>query len=174
MDEEIQRQMHLLRYINTLFDSSVYAALLFTGTNTYYICRSILCALLYLDPYSCILSVRCSSVECIYVRFQYGKVHKSMKLWIPPSPDILCTKFCFDHFGSYVVDSVCWQRLHWTDSSVAIGRRLFFLIVFNRIENIFFLFSMISPILSDILFSLFFACASISVFCFKFSNIAFD
>lgn len=115
MDEEIQRQMHLLRYINTLFDSSVYAALLFTGTNTFHSCRSILCALLYLDPYSCILSVRCSSVVCIYVRFQYGKVHKSMKLWIPPSPDFYVLSFVLitsvHMLSIQCADNVCTERI---------------------------------------------------------------
>lgn len=162
----------LLRYFYTLFDSSVFSFKCRSSrapTHTHTHARTI--------PYTMrafALCLQTDAIPCVCVctaRPMY------INQWKNCESDCLCyvLRFCFDHFTSYVLsiqcaDNVCTERIARSLSD----DDFFSLIVFNRIENIFFLFSMISPILSDILFSLFFACASISVFCFKFSNIAFD
>lgn len=138
LEKEIQRQNAFYYVISTcclILPSFVHMPL-FTGTNTYpsnWNGERMVCAPLYhciLNAIDAVQSIAQRTNVCVCVCiYKYSKVHKSMKYSVDSTVSRrLCTKFCFDHFGSYVVvDSVCWQRLHWTDSTVAIviTRRFF-------------------------------------------------
>lgn len=76
---------------------------------------SILCTLLYLVPYT-----QRAMCACVCVWESVCSMPKYINQWSCRFHRLstLCTRFCFDHSGSYVLSiSVCWQRLHWTDST---------------------------------------------------------